>query len=178
MTDEHVRFGHFTPGVVTHILKVRSECCMYEGRCQMMMSCADGIPMPIVTLNRWILLIGVLLGLLLRAPLVTTALFLVLLPATLFGPAGSLIFRLGTVLFARQIPLAEREDARLQRFNNTIATTLLGLAQVAFLLGRPVLGWVFAGMVATAAGVAIAGFCVGCFLYYQFKLNRFRLLGR
>jgi hypothetical protein len=25
--------------------------------------------------------------------------------------------------------------------------------------------------------LAIAGFCVGCFLYYQFKLNRYRLFG-
>jgi hypothetical protein len=143
-----------------------------------MMTCTDGIPMPIVKLNRWILFLGVMAGLLLQAPLITTALFLLLLPATLFGAKGSLIFRVGTILFARQIPLAEREDAAIQRFNNSIATTLLGLAQVAFLVGRPWLGWVLAGAVAVAAGVAIAGFCVGCFLYYQFKLNRYRLFGR
>jgi hypothetical protein len=32
-------------------------------------------------------------------------------------------------------------------------------------------------MVALAAGVALAGFCVGCFIYYQLKLQRYRLLG-
>lgn len=144
----------------------------------LMMACANGIPMPIVKLNRWTLLLGIVGALLLQVPLATTALFAILLPATLFGPRGSLIYAVGARLFAARIPLAEREDATLQRFNNTIATTLLGLAQVAFLLGRPTLGWALAGAVAVAAGIAIAGFCVGCFLYYQFKLNRFRLLGR
>jgi len=139
--------------------------------------CAD-IPLPIVKLNRWVLLVGIVTGFALRQPLVTTALFLVLLPATIFGQKASLIFRLGKTLFARQIATAEHEDHRLQRFNNTIATTLLGLAQVAFALGLPALGWAFALAVALAAGVAIAGFCVGCFMYYQFKLNRYRLLNR
>ncbi|MDF2627031.1 MAG: hypothetical protein K0R39_862 [Symbiobacteriaceae bacterium] len=137
--------------------------------------CAD-IPLPVVKLNRWTLVVGIMAGLALRQPLVTTALFLILLPVTLFGQKASLIFKVGKLLFARQIPTAEREDHRLQRFNNAIATTLLGLAQVAFVLGLPALGWSLTLAVALAAGVAIAGFCVGCFMYYQFKLNRYRLL--
>ncbi len=138
--------------------------------------CAD-VPLPIVKLNRWTLVIGILGGLALRQPLVTTALFLVLLPASLFGQRVSLIFKIGKRLFAAQNVLAEREDRRLQRFNNAIATVLLGVAQVAFLLGLPILGWALALDVAAAAGVALAGFCVGCFLYYQFRLNRWRLTG-
>jgi len=27
------------------------------------------------------------------------------------------------------------------------------------------------------AAIALAGFCVGCFLFYQFKLNRSRIFG-
>ncbi len=139
-------------------------------------SCLD-IPLPIVKLNRWTLLIGVLSGLVLQQPLITTALFAILLPATLFGQRGSLIFKLGQRLFARQNLTAPKEDRRLQRFNNSIATILLGAAQIAFILGLNILGWMLAGMVAVAAGVALAGFCVGCFLYFQFRLNRYRLLG-
>jgi hypothetical protein len=45
-------------------------------------------------------------------------------------------------------------------------------------LGVPVVGWIFALMVAAAAGVALAGFCVGCFMYYQFNLQRYRLFGK
>ena len=138
--------------------------------------CAD-VPMPIVTLNRATLVAGIVLGLVLRQPLLTTALFLILLPAVLGGQRWSPIARIGRLLFARQIPGAAREDRRLMRFNNSIALVLLGLAQIAFVVGAPVVGWALALMVAVAASIALAGFCVGCFLYYQFKLQRYRLFG-
>jgi hypothetical protein len=139
-------------------------------------ACND-IPMPIVKLNRWTLVTGIVVGLVLQQPLFTTALFAILVPAVLFGQRGSLIFQTGKRLFAKQNATAIKEDRRLMRFNNSIAVILLGLAQIAFLFGATVLGWVFAGMVALAASVALAGFCVGCFLYFQFKLNRYRLFG-
>src|ERR1044072_4827842 len=91
--------------------------------------CSD-IPMPIVRLNRWTLLVGVLLGLALQQPLVTTLLFLILLPAVLYGQRRSLIFQAGKRLLASRIEGAEGEDRRLMRFNNSIAVALLGLAQV------------------------------------------------
>ncbi len=138
----------------------------------------EDIPLPIVNLNRWTLVAAVLVGLLLQQPLVTTALFAILLPAALFGQRASLIFHAGRWLLASRIAGAEREDRRLQRFNNAIAATLLGGAQIAFAQGQPFAGWALSLAVALAAGVALMGFCVGCFLYYQFKLNRYRLLGR
>ena len=141
------------------------------------MPACDDIPMPIVTLNRWCLVTGVLAGLLLRQPLLTTGLLLLLLPAVIWGQRASLIFQVGRRLFTRRIATAEREDRRLMRFNNTIAVTLLGGAQIAFLTDSPILGWALSLAVALAATIALLGFCVGCFLYYQFKLNRYRLFG-
>jgi hypothetical protein len=137
--------------------------------------CQD-IPLPIVKLNRWTLLVGVVAGFALQQPLITTVLFVILLLAVLGGQKYSLIFQIGRRVFAHRNVTAETEDRRLMRFNNSIATTLFGLAQIAFLLNITWLGWVFSLMVAVAAGVALAGFCFGCFLYYQFKLNRYRLL--
>lgn len=139
--------------------------------------CEDGVPLPIVTLNRSVLLAGVALGLIAQQPLLTTLLCLLLLPAVIVGQRGSPIASVGRRLFARQILTAEREDRRLMRFNNTIALVLLGAAQVAFLAGLPVLGWALALMVGVAAAVALAGFCFGCFLYYQLKLHRYRIFG-
>ena len=136
-----------------------------------------GIPLPIVTLNRWTLLAGITAGFLMRQPLITTALFFMVLGAVALGPRGSLVFQVGRRLFARRIRTAEREDRGLMRFNNSIALLLLGGAQVSFLFGMPALGWTLALLVAVAAGVALAGFCLGCFLYFQFKLQRYRLLG-
>ena len=139
-------------------------------------ACMD-IPLPVVKLNRWVMLTGILLGLALQQPLFTTLLFVVLVPAVLFGQRRSLIFQIGKRAFAKQIPSAEREDRRLMRFNNSIAMILLGAAQIAFLLQASVVGWALALMVAIAAGIALAGFCVGCFLYYQFRIQRYRLFG-
>jgi hypothetical protein len=137
----------------------------------------DGVPLPIVKLNRWVLVLGVVIGLLSQQPLATTLLFALLLPGVLLGQRWSPIAALGRLLFVRQLPGAEREDRRLMRFNNTIALALLGLAQIAFVAGLPLLGWALALMVAVAASIALAGFCVGCFLYYQFKLQRYQIFG-
>lgn len=133
-----------------------------------------GVPFPIVTLNRAVLTFGILVALLTHQIWITTILFLILLPTTLLGKKFSLIYFVGNVLFKNQIQTSQYEDAGLQRFNNTIATTLLGFSQISFLAGQSILAWVFASMVMLASGVALAGFCVGCFLYYQFKIQRYR----
>ena len=143
--------------------------------------CSD-IPMPIVRLNRWTLLSGILVGLVLQQPLITTFLFVILLFAVLYGQRGSLIFQVGKRLLASRIAGARAsagggEDRRLMRFNNSIAVALLGAAQVAFLFGQPIVGWGLSLVVAAAAAVALAGFCFGCFLFLRFKLYRYRLLG-
>ena len=141
-------------------------------------TCVNGIPQPIVVLNRVVLVTGIAGAFLLGAPLVTTALFVILLGAVAFGPRGSLIHQIGRRVFARRIARGvEHEDRRLMRFNNSIALVLLGGAQVAFVVGAPLFGWVLAALVAVAASVALAGFCVGCFLFYQLKLQRSRLFG-
>lgn len=134
-----------------------------------------GIPMPIVTLNRAILCFGILLAIATQQIWITTLLFLILLPAVVFGRKYSVIYQLGVKLFKNKIQNAEYEDASLQRFNNGIATFLLGISQIAFLFSQYLTGWIFSGMVMLASGVALAGFCVGCFLYYQFKLQKYRI---
>jgi hypothetical protein len=140
------------------------------------------IPLPIVQLNRWVLVVGVVGGLILRQPLLTTALFLVVLSAVLFGRRGSLIFQAGRLLLAKRnakaLSAGEVEDPRLMRFNNTLAAMLLGGAQLAFLLGLEGVGWVLSLAVAAAAGVALAGFCVGCFIYYRYRTYHSRVFGK
>jgi hypothetical protein len=136
-----------------------------------------GIPIPIVKLNQSIIVGGVLLGVLLRQPLITTVLFLIILGAVIFGKKGSLVFFIGSRVLAKQNENAATEDPGLQRFNNSIAAFLLGSAQIAFLAGVPLAGWILSGIVAAAATAALCGFCLGCFLYFQFKLQRYKLFG-
>ncbi len=141
-----------------------------------------GIPLPIVNLNRWVLVLGVVGGLLLQQPLFTTVLFIVVLSAVAFGRRGSLIFQVGKRLLAKRNAAAQREDEvedpGLMRFNNTIAAVVLGGAQLAFLFGQNVVGWALSLAVVAAAGVALAGFCLGCFLYFRFNMYRHRLFGK
>jgi hypothetical protein len=136
-----------------------------------------GIPHPIVTLNRAVLTFGILLALLTQQIWITTILFLILLPGTLLGKRYNLIYFVGKTLMKDQIKNSSYEDAGLQRFNSIIAATLLGLAQISFLMGFHILGWIFSVLVMLASGVALLGFCIGCFLYYQFKIQRYRLFG-
>jgi len=138
----------------------------------------EGIPLPIVKLNRWVLLIGIVTAIITQQPIVTTALFFIILSAVVFGKNGSLIFIIGSRIFAKQNANAAIEDPRLMRFNNSIAAILLGGAQIAFLAGAPLTGWILSGVVAVAATVALSGFCFGCFLFYQFNLQRFKLFGK
>jgi hypothetical protein len=136
------------------------------------------IPMRIVSFNRSIMLSGILLAALLQQPLITTVLFLLVAPSVLFGKKASLIFLVGSKLFPGRKADEAVESPQLMRFNNAIAALLLGGAQVAFLSGAAIAGWVLCGMVATAAAVALCGFCLGCFLYFQFNMQRYRFFGR
>jgi len=135
------------------------------------------IPLAVVRLNRWTIVVAVLLAFALRAPIVTTVLFLIIAPTVIFGRRASLIYQVGTRLFPSPASETEGEDPGLMRFNNTLAALMLGLAQIAFLVHADLVGWILAAFTALAAAVALAGFCVGCFLYYRFKLHRSQLFG-
>jgi hypothetical protein len=139
--------------------------------------CGAPIPLSIVRLNRITIVATVVLAFVLHLPLLTSALFAVVALAAAFGRRASLIYQVGSRVLPPPAPGDDAEDPRLMRFNNTLAAAFLGIAQIAFLAHAPIVGWVFAGFTALAATIALAGFCVGCFLFYQFKLNRYRLFG-
>ena len=64
------------------------------------------------------------------------------------------------------------EDGVQQKFNSCIAITCLFLGFIDFELDKPVMGYIFTIMVVAASGIAILGFCIGCFIFFQ--LNQFR----
>jgi len=131
---------------------------------------------PLHAFRNTVVLVGVIVGYVLHAPFITTVLFAIVALAAAFGRRASAIYWIGTLVLRPSMG-PDGEDPRLMRFNNTLAAIILGAAQMAFVLHAPVAGWVFAGLAALAAAVALAGFCFGCFLFYQFKLNRARLFG-
>lgn len=53
-------------------------------------------------------------------------------------------------------------------FAQAVGSLFLLAATLSFALGAPVVGWVLAAIVVVLAAVNLfAGFCVGCFMYYQ-----------
>jgi Domain of unknown function (DUF4395) len=134
-----------------------------------------GIPQPIVTVNRALIVSTVVLAIALQQPALLAALFVVLLPGALLGRRASPIYQIGTRVLTRSGWTGEHEDVRMQRFNNILAVVLLGASLIAFALGASVAGWAFALAVAAAATVALLGFCIGCFLFLQLRLGQHRV---
>lgn len=130
------------------------------------------IPIPYVRTNQAGIVLFVLLGIFLRQPALIIVLWLIQVVGLWLGARGNLFIRLVSPFLAGRVKSAATEAAELQRFNNSIAVLLLTIAVLCFWLSpASIAGYIFAGMVALAAFIAICGFCVGCFLYFQFKQN-------
>ena len=134
------------------------------------------IPIPVLNFTRWVYFIILVSGILLQKPWETTLLLVLLLPVVIFGKKWNIIGRFGKKLLASKIPGSLYEDRRLIQFNNTLLVIMLILAQIAFVTGNNIIGWLITSMAIAATGLALVGYCVGCFLYYRFKLYRYRFL--
>jgi len=128
------------------------------------------IPLLLIKSNQAGTVLFVLAGILLQQPYLIHVLFLVQLSGLAFGAKANLFIRLGQLAFSKErLRAGERQAAELARFNQSIAVPLLAAASASLIAGWTAAGYVFAGMVALAAAVAIAGYCIGCTLYYQYK---------
>jgi hypothetical protein len=132
------------------------------------------VPVPVLNFSRWVYFIILVSGLVLQKPWGTSLLLVLLLPVILFGKKWNIIGQVGRRLLASKIPGSLYEDSRLIQFNNILLVIMLMFAQIAFVIGNNIIGWVITSMAIIATGLALAGYCVGCFLYYKFKLYRYR----
>lgn len=130
------------------------------------------IPRPLVRTNQWVIVLSVV------ASLVTQSYWFLLLP--LLSGLSGLFFRYNPVMkvakkFLRKpFSAYTPEDPADQRFNQTIAVSLLFISFFSFLIGWQLPAIIAALLVGTAAFVAILGFCVGCFIHYQWTQYRYR----
>lgn len=130
------------------------------------------IPRPLVRTNQWVIVISVILT------WVSGQAWFLLIPFVA-GMLG-LLFGFNPVmriakLFLRKEPKAYiPEDWEQQQFNQKMAVTCLGLGFISFMLGWNAAGYLFTILVALAAFVAILGFCIGCFILYQWKQYQYR----
>ncbi|KPN95669.1 DUF4395 domain-containing protein [Lysinibacillus sp. ZYM-1] len=136
------------------------------------MSLPHAIPRPLVRLNQWTILLSVIFT------WITGIVWILAIPlaANLLGVLCNYnpIIRSGK-LFLKKAPSAYiPEDAQQQKFNASIASFCLTGGLLSYLLNWHVVGHIFTVMVALASSIAIAGFCIGCFLHFQLKQWQYR----
>ena len=136
------------------------------------------VPVPVVVLSRWVYVIILTASLVAQIPLGTTLLLALLVPSLFFGKKWNIIGRVGTALLKSNLNNTEYEDRRLIHFNNVLLVIMLSASQFAFIAGVPMLAWSIIGTVIGVTGLALSGFCIGCVLYYRFKLYRYRFSPR
>lgn len=117
---------------------------------------------------------GLLLGLVLQAPLFVFAVALVLNTAVWSRwrvHPYSVVWR--RVLGPRVGAGGEREPAAPHRFATLVGAIGTLLASLAFVIGAPAAAYVLSGAIAAAAGLgATTGFCLGCRMYRSVSLFR------
>ncbi|MGE7768499.1 DUF4395 domain-containing protein [Peribacillus sp. NPDC096540] len=130
------------------------------------------IPRPLVRTNQWVIFSSVVTALL------TGQIWILAIPLTA-GLLG-LIFNFNPIMRLAKLFLKKKpsdyipEDHSQQQFNQVIAVVCLGLGLISFLLGWTVSGYIFTVMVGLASFIAILGFCIGCFILYQWKQYFYR----
>lgn len=130
------------------------------------------IPRPLVKTNQWVIVISVVVTWLTGAAWFLLVPLIAGLSGILFGynPIMQIAKRFLKKPKEKYIP----EDWEQQQFNQKIAVFCLGAGWLSFLLNWNTAGYIFTAMVAIAALVAILGFCIGCFILFQWKQFQYR----
>ncbi|MCF7804900.1 MAG: DUF4395 domain-containing protein [Candidatus Marinimicrobia bacterium] len=123
------------------------------------------IPRPLVQANRAFLDVTILAAFFIH-PAILILPFLTGVSALAFR--WHPVIKIGQRFLKKSPDEYRREDKADQRFNQWIATILIGLSLGAFSLGYQTLGYIFGGMVIAAASVALMGFCVGCYIRFKY----------
>lgn len=131
------------------------------------------IPRPLVRVNQWTILLSALSALIFQSPW----LLAIPLTANLLG----LFFNFNPFMKLARLFLKKNpseyipEDITQQKFNSIIAISCLTIGLIGFITGVSIIGYLFTIMVILASGIAILGFCIGCFLFFQIKQFKHRI---
>lgn len=126
------------------------------------------IPRPLVRTNQWVIVLSALISLIFGQG------WFLLLPL-ISGMMGFLfgynpVMRIAKLFLKKKPGEYLPEDWEQQQFNQKIAVICLVLGFLGFTFKWTIVAYVFTTLVALAAFIAILGFCVGCFIHYQWKL--------
>lgn len=127
----------------------------------------NSIPKPLVTTNQAFIVITSLLGVFVNTNILFIPFILGLF--TVLTKINPIV--LASKRFLRKpLHTYHPEDKDQQIFNQWIATTCLGLALLFFYLDWAIAGYIMASMVIAASGIALTGFCIGCWIRFKIKM--------
>ncbi len=133
--------------------------------------CTDEVPMHWVRANQSGILVSIIVSVLTASPWVLTIPLFVQLCGRFFGVRKNAFVR----LIAPMLPPSLKTESRvLLRFNNLLAIIFLVCILGSYSLGMIISAYVFTAMLTTAVVLALSGFCLGCFMYFQWKQFRAR----
>ncbi len=131
------------------------------------------IPKPLVMANQWTIVLAVVVA------LITQSAWILLVP--LLANLSSLLLGLHPILivikkFYLRKPLDQyiQEDYEQLRFNQWLAVGFLFVASISDLVNWSILFNFATVLVGLAASIALMGFCIGCFMRFQFQQWRYR----
>ena len=130
------------------------------------------IPRPLVRFNQSFIAISAL------AFLISSNRFFLVLPI-LFGLSSILLninplFKIGKKFLKKPLNEYIQEDKAQQRFNQILALSMFILSFISSVFSLTVISIIFAVMVLLASSIAIMGFCIGCFIHYQYHMWKYR----
>lgn len=130
------------------------------------------IPRPLVRTNQWFIVISVV------SSWITGFEWILALPL-LAGISGLLfeynpVMRIARTFLKQDAANYLPEDWEQQQFNQKIAVACLAGGMISYAGGLQVLGHIFTIMVALAASIAILGFCIGCFIRFQWTKYKYK----
>jgi len=124
------------------------------------------IPQPLVRLNNWITII------LIAAAWITQLPLLILIPTVYFA-LGAFLGKNPIMIIGKMFLNKEKkhimEDRDQLKFNSLLAFIMLAMALFFYYIGLPIVYYVFIAMCAGANLGSAFGYCIGCFIRFQWK---------
>ncbi|OZM57199.1 hypothetical protein CIB95_06960 [Lottiidibacillus patelloidae] len=125
----------------------------------------NGIPSILVKINQMFIITTVTLGILINHHLLLLPIIIgIITISTKKNPIISFSFR----YLRKDLATYTLEDKDQQIFNQWIATVLISIQFICFVLSYETLGILFGCIVLIASSFALAGFCIGCVVRYKY----------
>jgi predicted MFS family arabinose efflux permease len=125
------------------------------------------IPRPLVRINQWFIVVSVVITWLTGVEWILTLPLLAGISGLLFG--YNPVMRAASYFLLKHPSEYIPEDWEQQQFNQKIAVGCLTGGLISYAIGLTTIGHIFTVMVALAAFIAILGFCIGCFIRFQWS---------